>query len=198
MSTETRRPRAQALADLSDFDALVRPGETCERWIVCGSIRRQKETVGDVDIVAIPKLETVTTPDGMFGETKTEIVNSLWKAVDEAVASGKFRKAVKKTTAGERTKWGAVSRAIEFRGFTYEIQLADSDNVALWMAVRTGPSDLSRLLVTQIPKSGYRIADGFHIYVTNGPTDRLHDLTEERIFNMAKLPWSKYGRPEAR
>ncbi len=63
MSTSVRRPLAEGEAIASALVADLEP--YCARIQVAGSIRRRKEMVGDIEIVAIPRYE----PDGLFAAT---------------------------------------------------------------------------------------------------------------------------------
>ncbi len=193
MSTSMRRTRDQALIHALDFRRLLSPDVTCERFEFAGSLRRQKPDVGDCDVVAIPKFGEIPSGD-MFGTPVR--VNLLWHRVDEHLAAGTFTKHVKETTAGPRTKWGNTSRAIEFRGCAYEIELADADNWALKMIVRTGPAELSMEVVTRLKKYGYPSREGFYIWdVKAEPPKRLVAPTEDQIFKICGL---QYRAPEAR
>lgn len=49
----TRMPLADAVAIASDLVEAMRP--SCERIEIAGSVRRRKATIGDIEIVAIPR-----------------------------------------------------------------------------------------------------------------------------------------------
>lgn len=186
MSVSRRRAWQSALADADDFRSLINPAITCERYEVAGSIRRRKPDVGDVDIVAIPKVAEIAAGD-MFG-TPTD-TNLLWARLDALLAGGEIKKHIKDTKAGPRTKWGDICRAVEWRGCCYEINLAHLDNWGVVLAVRTGPEEVSKDLVTRIQRYGYRSRDGFFIYdIKSTPAATLIPVrTEEAFFKMAGL-----------
>lgn len=193
MSIGRKLIRVKALSLADDFLNLIRPTLTCERYEWAGSLRRQKSDVNDFDAVAIPRFAELPAAD-MFG-TPT-MTNLLWRRVDDLVESGEFSKHVKDTRVGERTKWGEKCRAIEFRGCCFEVELADADNWAMRMLVRTGPEGLPKEVVTRLPKYGYTSRDGFYIWDTKAtPPRMLRGLTEESIFKMCGLP---FKAPEAR
>ena len=164
MSTSMRRSREKALAEADNFKNLLKPEITCERFEFAGSLRRGKADVGDIDICCIPRFADLPKMGDLFGET--ERANLLWQRVNDMVGIGTFTKHIKETAAGPRPKWGDGCRAIEFRGCAYEIQMCDPDNWALWLAVRTGPAELSKEIVTRLPKYGYTSRDGFYIHLT--------------------------------
>lgn len=184
MSTSMRRTRAQAL-DLADqFANLLAPAVTCDRFEFAGSLRRQRPDVGDIDIVAIPKWGEMPGDDML--QTPT-VVNLLWHRIDDLIKAGTFTKHIKDTLAGPRTKWGEGCRAIEFRGCAFEIQLADVDNWGGWMAVRTGPAELSKDLVTRIPKYGHTLRDGFYVF------EMAFSMTTQQVRDGSKLVTRRDG-----
>jgi len=189
VSTESRRPISVALAELDDLKALLRFDLYCERWEVCGSIRRRKPDVGDVDICCIPKTILASTSGDLFVAEPVQHVNALWARVDDLVRLGSIAKAIKETASGPRTKWGEKSRAILFRNAVYEINCCDADNFGPWVAIRTGPAELSHLFAKQL---GAACRDGFHVY-KHGLL--VKGCTEAQFFDLAGL---KYIPPEAR
>ena len=195
MSTVPHRPIERIMPDLDAFLNLLNVGITCERLEVAGSVRRKCPTVGDVDIVAIPKFgEMDTNAGGMFPDLKT--VNLLWHRVDDLVKLGTFAKHIKETAAGPRTKWGETIRAIEFRGMAFEVTCCDAANWFARLAIATGPGIMSKEIVTRLPQRGYRFTDDhqFHLEHRDGvhaPTPVI-PASEREVFDLAgigyKLP----------
>ncbi len=185
MSTTPRRSLARALLELADFEAQMIPAVTCERWTVAGSVRRQKADVGDVDIVCIPRFADLPGNDMFATPTRT---NLLWQRVDDLVRLGKFSRHARDTVLGERECWGDKTRSIEFRGCAYEIYVADKDNFGPLLAIRTGPAELGKELVTRIPRFGYACRDGFHLWdVKASPAVMRKDVTEDQFFKAAGM-----------
>jgi DNA polymerase/3'-5' exonuclease PolX len=69
LMSKTQRPLAEADEIASSLILDLLP--VCERIQVAGSVRRRQETVGDIELVAIPRCE----PTGLFGDQRT---NALW------------------------------------------------------------------------------------------------------------------------
>ena len=194
MSTAPRRTLARAQHDADAFTALLIPARACERFEIAGSIRRRKPDIGDVDIVAIPRFEEIPSAD-MFATPV--LTNLLWHRVDDLLAAGEIKKHERDTEAGLRTCWGDKLRSVEFRGCAYDINLADKDNWGPMLAIKTGPAELSKAIVTNLPRYGYACRDGFHVWdlkCSPGPR-MLPELTEEMFFGMAGIPFKE---PEKR
>lgn len=83
MSQSARRPLASALAVADAFTRLFAPA--CSRVEIAGSIRRRCPTVGDVELVAIPReTEAVSAAGqaGLFGPTM-EKQSAAWRVLDD-------------------------------------------------------------------------------------------------------------------
>ena len=78
--SKVKYPRAAALAVAKELCDLQR---ICDRLICAGSLRRRKLTVGDVEILYIPKF--ATEPDGLFDQKKVNLVDV---ALEEMIKSG--------------------------------------------------------------------------------------------------------------
>lgn len=64
-----RFPRAEAVAVAKELCDIFQKGNLTERLLVAGSLRRRKPEVGDVEILYIPRMETILDPGDMFGKT---------------------------------------------------------------------------------------------------------------------------------
>lgn len=163
MSTGAKRPIAEALADAEAFKALFPP--TCyQRWVVAGSIRRQKPEVGDVEHAVLPAFGPINVGGGLFAETKEG--NLLWHHLNQLVANGTLAKHVYGATG---YRWGERYRGMDFRGFLHEIWTATETNFGNILFIRTGPAEYSQAIVTQIRNGGRYVQDkGFLVEVATG------------------------------
>lgn len=154
-TTAIKRTWREAMADAIAFRDLF-PSTCYERWEVAGSLRRRVAEVGDVEHVVIPRVGQQR--DGLFGEPKP--VNLLWHHLDAMLHGGAVSKHLY-GTAG--TRWGPKYRGSEYRGRCHEIWTADADNFGAQLAIRTGPGDFSRRLVTSLQGHGY-VNDGGYVW----------------------------------
>lgn len=138
MKTDADLPEAQSWAQ-----AIISALEAgCERIQVAGSVRRGKAKVGDIEIVAQPRM----SKSGLFG---TERQSDLDPLLEQLVQAGKLAR----TKDGPRFKQFRILTTR--RRIMLDLFLADADNWGLILAIRTGPSDYSRLIVTQRCRQGY-------------------------------------------
>lgn len=97
-------PRAEALAVAKVLCDALKP--VTERLIVAGSLRRRKALVGDVEILYVPKFQTL--PDGLFD---TKQVNLVDVELDELRTRGII--APRKNKMGSET-WGGKNKLAVF------------------------------------------------------------------------------------
>lgn len=141
---------------------------TLIRVEVAGSIRRECERVGDIEIVAQPYLN-----EDLFADQGSPILEPLLGEL------GKIGRIVK---GGQR-----YIRVFFTKPEVYgDIFLVHPP--AQWgsiMAIRTGPSDLSRYVVTKMREQGVRHQDGYAKNIETGEV--VPTPTEEDFFGLAGL-----------
>ena len=150
---KTKRPYAQVMPiaeKLAD-----RLSARCERIEIAGSLRRQCETVGDIEIVAIPMLQL-----DLFGNVDDSIATPLDTYLNSLMMTGHIRHTAHK-------RWGAKLKSFLFTttmGGDYQVDLFLQPDPATWgvnMMVRTGSAEFSKRMVTQRSKGGW-MPDGMY------------------------------------
>lgn len=179
-TTIQKRTSAQAVADAEAFRAMF--SDCYERWTIAGSVRRRKPEVSDIEHVVIPKFADLEGA-GLFAQR----TNLLWRKLDEYVAAGVIGKHV----YANGFKWGDKFRGAEFRGFAHELYTTDADSWGAQLAIRTGPWEFSRHLVSEIKKHGMRNDEGC---VWRGE-QRVAVASEEEYFALCGVA---FVEPEAR
>jgi hypothetical protein len=155
-ATDTRLSLAEATFAARKFRDLF-PPETYERWEFAGSLRRGCRDVGDIEHVVVPRFVDLPGADLFATPAPT---NLLMRLLDELVRQG----AVSPHDYGGRQRWGPLYRGVDFLVLAtslHEVFCADADNWGPILAIRTGPPDFSRRLVTSLRKSGYRNKGGY-------------------------------------
>lgn len=152
--TATRLPLDQARAIADELVVLLEP--YCERLEVCGSIRRQAKTCGDIDIVAVARWQAVTD---MFGQEIGKGVDLLAARLDELCGERVIQQA--RRSDGAIQGWGKRLRHAVFGGLKVQVQAVDPEVLGMWMVIRTGPSGYSHAFVTpRGQKAALRDRDG--------------------------------------
>jgi DNA polymerase/3'-5' exonuclease PolX len=158
-STTIRRPWAQALAQAEAFREMF-PPSCYDAWVFAGSLRRRCTDVGDIEHVVMPRWGDVEIGGGLFAERKT--VNLLWHRADELLRERFISHHIYKTANnGLTTKWGDKYRGAEFRDCCHEIWTANRDNWGSVLAIRTGPTEYSKMLVNALQRRGFVNAEGY-------------------------------------
>ncbi len=149
MSTGTRVALADAAVVAGDLAALL--GPACHRLVVAGSIRRGRPDVGDIELVAVPRIET--EPDGMFSVRAT---NRLTGQIDALIGLGVLASHPTDPKRGER-----YSKLIHpGSGLQVDLFSATLDSFGLILLIRTGPAAYSQRFVTDLRGRTLHVAHG--------------------------------------
>lgn len=161
MSTGRKRPWRAAHDEAEAFRALF-PQSCYMRWQLGGSIRRQREQVGDVDHVIIPAVAHRERQGSLFAEPERVAVDLLWEHLDGLVAGGLCKLAQYVRSDGSTfTRWGDTARGVEFKGFKHELWTCVPESWGAQLAIRTGPPKFSQRLASLIKRTGHRNKDGY-------------------------------------
>jgi DNA polymerase/3'-5' exonuclease PolX len=128
-SLETARKYAEQLVKL------LQPG--CARIEIAGSIRRARPLVGDIELVCIPKMETM--PVRMFPD---ELVSALEPLLQKLKGKQGW-KAVRNGPSFKQFALGA-----RFGGMTLDLFITTPEKWAVIFLLRTGNAAFSHWLVT--------------------------------------------------
>jgi DNA polymerase/3'-5' exonuclease PolX len=116
----------------------------CERIEVAGSIRRGCDTVGDIEIVVKPK---AYLQQSMFNKVNMEehslLENYYWSSMGKVIKDGPRQKQI------------ALPQGINLDLFI----VSPPAQWGVIFAIRTGPSNFSRKIVTQRNKGGFLPSD---------------------------------------
>jgi DNA polymerase/3'-5' exonuclease PolX len=166
--SETKMSYADALAIAEHLVNRLKPG--CERIIIAGSLRRQKREIGDIEVVAQPKL---TPALDLFGEPVAGMEHS---GLDERLAS--------LGTEGY-TKNGPKYKQFIFGGASVDLFIASQETWGCVATIRTGSADFTHWLVTPRNKGGGCFS---HLKFQEGRLmdgGKALDTSEERLLFVA-------------
>lgn len=149
MSTGTRVDLLTGIRTAEFLVALL--DSATDRIEVAGSIRRGKPDVGDVELVAVPRLEEM--PDGLFGSVT---VNHLTERVDRLIADGILASHPTDPKRGER-----YSKIVDpDSGLQVDLFSATAQTFGLIYLIRTGPEAYSHQFVTDLRRRSLHSANG--------------------------------------
>ncbi|MEM1211365.1 MAG: hypothetical protein AAGI68_03610, partial [Planctomycetota bacterium] len=141
MKVSASLTKAAKLADRV-LDALK---PACQRAEIAGSIRRRRPTIGDIELVVIPK------PAGSLFSS----AESFDQLIDRLIGSGHLAP-VKR---GPRFQQHQLVRS----GMTLDLFVTDPDRWGVIFAIRTGSAAFSKSLVTNTAHGG-RLDDDYMIH----------------------------------
>jgi DNA polymerase/3'-5' exonuclease PolX len=143
-------------------EALLLIAGVCERIEILGSIRRRKETIGDIELLCVPRFAP-GDPVGLFGETGDPVNLELLK-VNELRGNGVF---VARLDVNGRPACGERYHRLEFKGFALDIFVCLSPaEYGVLKLIRTGSSEFNQRFVLQksaggkILQAGQKIENG--------------------------------------
>jgi len=143
MTTDTRVPLARAQVIAWTVEAELRP--FCERIEVAGSIRRRRESVKDVEILAVPR-------DGRADFFGQSISDSLADYLQSQIGRGRW--ALRPNVRGA-TSFGALNKLMLYDGFPVDIFTATVENWGRDLMVRTGGAEWNRQIMRRFNDLGH-------------------------------------------
>lgn len=179
MSDAPKRPIARVMKAVTELGLLLSPA--CEKFVVAGSVRRRVPLIGDIELVAIPRMESRTGVDAgdLFTPQITEKVNRLWEVLDVIAGRSytkhgpKYRQFIWKDSEGEQVK--------------VDLFTARQETWGLILAIRTGPWEFSRSLMTRLSENGYRSMDGE--VIRQSDMKFIATPSEEDVFKLARVQY---------
>lgn len=143
----------------------------CDRIEIAGSIRRERATVNDIEIVCIPKM--ITVQDGFF-DVKLEKEPGFIKVVDSW-----------QRIKGDARDGKYMQRMIDDK-IKIDIFTATRYNWGLILAIRTGSADFSKyVLATGWNKKGFTSLNG----ILRNDLGRVQVAEEEDLFKLIGIDW---------
>jgi DNA polymerase/3'-5' exonuclease PolX len=179
---KTRYPLAEARAVALAIAMRLRP--VCERLVIAGSIRRQRPDVGDIELLAIPKVVPAKDPGDFFGSLN---VNLLDQSLDSLIAGGYLARRLNATGG---TTYGPQNKLLVHvaSGIPLDVFSTTPECWANALVCRTGPAESNTAIAIMARGRGW----SWNVY---GPgfTNRINGYvlpmtTEAGVFAFVGLP----------
>ncbi len=171
----------------------------CVRLKAAGSIRRRRATVGDIEIVYIPRRERRPDPGDLFGGegSVVDLAGEAVSRLEEEGILGRRPDRIGRTTFGPRNKLMVHLPS----GMPVDLFAADPESWANVLACRTGPAALNTLVAAAARRRGLRwnpYGTGF-----SGEGEGVggrQARTEREVYRIVGLPyldpWDREIAPE--
>lgn len=177
MADRARIPLWLGRRHASEIIGLLAP--FCERIAVAGSIRRAKETVGDVELVAIPRIATETVAADMFS-TREETTDLLDHACRGFRRDGAF---ADRPDVNGRPAFGSKFKRLLYRDFPLDLFVTSPECWGCIYLIRTGPAEFGKQLVLKASEGGW-LPRGF--FFRDGRLWKLPPPYDASLVDLAK------------
>lgn len=159
----------------------------CKRVEIAGSIRRRREEIGDIELVAVPLLKEEETTEGLFPEQVR--VNMLYRWAKRSGVTW-IKPGTSRIVPWQVKPDGKYWRGLLPAGIKLDLFIADPTNFGLIFAIRTGSAEFTTALVTRAKEVGLPSVDG---YLTRGG-ERVVTPEETDVFELLGLEWTDPAR----
>ena len=188
MSEKRRFPLEQAEEIGRELVDLLRPW--CEIVEIAGSIRRRKKTVGDIEIVYVPRFVLVS--DGLFDSKKESVADMLFTSLEQ---QGRIARRIHEN--GGIMSWGEKNKlALHLEsGIPVDFFATSSDCWPNYLVCRTGGALNNTRIAMAAKGCGLKwhpYGKGFEVLKTG---QMLEVKSETDVYRLAGLP---YLPPEKR
>lgn len=193
MSGKTKFPRALAIEVAKAICDAIRPAvvETTDggRFLkVCGSLRRRKDLVGDVEIVYVPALAAGLPTTDLFGATTPgQLINPVDGVLQELIDQGILARRLNKLG---RPSWGDENKLAVHVPSGVPVDLFSTSRVAWWgyVACRTGSAESNTRIAGEALRKGWRWhPTAGHFRDVMGR--KVPITSEEDVFRLVGLPY---------
>ncbi len=151
-----------------------------KKWTVCGSIRRLKPEVNDIDIVAISK------PDGEYQFGELSLANDIKRLDPEGVNL--------KEADSKRFLNGDKIKRFQYQGMMIDLYLATEKTFGTLILIRTGSKEHNIRLTTLAMGKGLKLKANGEGLVDRDNEKMVYENTEDGILMklLGRIPSPEY------
>jgi DNA polymerase/3'-5' exonuclease PolX len=173
-------PYAEALPVAEELRTLLAPA--CEQITIAGSLRRRKDLVSDIELVAEPRYRQ--EPSGLWGDTTP--VDLLEERIAELALLPRPVTLHRADGSEEvQTRDGRSYKALVYAGIPVDLFAIHGSDFGVILTIRTGPADFSHRLVTECQRY-FRQVRGGKLYVHG---KYVPCPTERDFLSAVGMPW---------
>jgi len=185
MKTAFKLAEMQKIAD----EVIETIAPFCEKVEIAGSIRRQKPTVSDIEIIYIPKYKE-ESKFSLFNDNKPKLDNMLRNFVN---INPNFTKRLNKL--GFSTFGRKIQLMLYKNKYPVDLFVANRENWAVTKLIRTGSKEFNIFLLNEAPLNGFEISleKGYLKYIKSEKL--IYPQSEQEIFAILGID---YLPPEQR
>lgn len=167
----------------------------CERLIIAGSIRRQKPTVGDIEILYVPRLVPAKQSLDLFAPAFDNMADQEIAALE----AGGFL--TRRLNINGSETFGPKIKLMEHAESGIPVDLFATTVASWWsyLVCRTGPKESNIAICEAAKRKGWKWSPfvGFERFITGdaGETETYYPTSEKDVFDFAGL---QYHEPRRR
>jgi len=179
---KSRFPREHCLSVGQSVISLLNP--FVDRIAICGSVRRMEATCSDIEILFVPKVQTV--PDGLFDTVQKDLADEYLESLFKSGLIGK-----RLNTAGHVAAWGPKNKLAVHTVSGIPIDFFSTSVESWWVSlvIRTGSKETNLRLTTGAQKLN-RTLHAYGSGVESRATGELFVATsEEDVFKLCNVPY---------
>lgn len=184
MSDKPRFDYIFAMALAEKLQAALAP--VVERILICGSLRRHRLMVADIEVVYIPRFIQAPIPESLFGETQP--VNVTDRIIDGLIAGRVLEK--RQNTQG-REAWGEKNKLARLvkTGVPVDLFSATFENWWNYIVCRTGSADTNTRIASLAKERGWKWNPYGSGFTSLGGGEPYVVTSEEDVFRFVGLPY---------
>lgn len=175
-------PFNQALGVATELCVLLTPH--CERINICGSLRRNRPIVSDIELLFIPKLKS--EQDGLFDTKSTDLADVYIETLFNSGLIGK-----RLNSAGYVSAWGPKNKLGIHTPSGIPVDFFSTTTDAWWVSlvIRTGSKETNLRLTTGaqgLHRTLHAYGSGVEIKATG---EHIAALSERDVFNLCGVDY---------
>lgn len=182
MSDKIRFPHAMAIEVAGEIVTALTP--FCERIMICGSLRRLKPEVGDIEICFVPQLGIDMDLLG-----KALVYNLADNRISKMVRCGIIKP--RHNLRGSET-WGPKNKLAIHVASGIPVDFFATTEESWWMTVviRTGPKESNLKLIERASRRGLKLhAYGVYTRIPGG--EKVIPESEDEVFELAGMSYEE-------